>query len=180
VGASELRNSECVNGQIWKRAAGVWGCGADDDTQNNEATTEGYIFDSGNALAGPWTVTSAASDINFDANTFVVDVSANRVGIGTAGPAAALGVSGSVTVSGGITAGGTGGDVPHDCTTRSTLNSDTNTVNVSCGAGEILMGGGGNCSGGNVTENYPVSITQWRITCDDALSNSVYARCCAQ
>mgnify|MGYP000465317068 CR=1 FL=1 len=30
VGASELDNGECVDGQIWKRAGGSWGCGADD------------------------------------------------------------------------------------------------------------------------------------------------------
>ena len=29
VGASELDDGECTNGQIWKRAAGSWGCGTD-------------------------------------------------------------------------------------------------------------------------------------------------------
>lgn len=60
----------------------------------DEATVEGFIYDSGNALAAQWTVTSDGTyDINFDTNSFVVDADLDRVGIGVAAPSKRLEVS---------------------------------------------------------------------------------------
>ncbi len=81
--------SNCADGQVLKWSGGVGTCGTDTNTDSNltEADVEGFIYDNDNTLTGAWTVAaSGTNDINFDSNTFVIDVSADRVGIGTASP----------------------------------------------------------------------------------------------
>ncbi len=61
VGASELNNSECANGQIWKRAGGAWGCGADNSGSGGLGyalqgiTASGNPFDSTTTFFGSMT-----------------------------------------------------------------------------------------------------------------------------
>jgi len=73
---------------------------------NVEGSVEQAIYDNDNALGSPWTVTSAASNIDFDAGTFFIDVTANKVGVGNTSPTAELTVQGSVNASGKLKQGG--------------------------------------------------------------------------
>jgi hypothetical protein len=53
----------------------------------SEGETEDYIFDADNSISGPWNVVASGSnDINFDNDTYYIDVDQNKVGIGTAIP----------------------------------------------------------------------------------------------
>ena len=64
---------------------------------------------------------AAGHDFNIDNGTFVVDASANRVGIGTPTPSTLLDVNGALTVSGDLTV-------------------DTNTLKVESGNNRVLVG----------------------------------------
>ncbi|MFC1679456.1 hypothetical protein ACFL2T_04525, partial [Elusimicrobiota bacterium] len=184
VGASELRDSECGSGDWFQRNATTWICGTDSNTQDNEATVDGYAYN-GFALTADWDVTSGGNTIDFDANTFFVDTTNNEVGIGTTNPGAKLEVNGQMRASGASGAynvAGTGGDVPHDCYTSSNTGQDLFTIVASCAAGELAMGGGGDCGGGSMSESYPTSggTWTWTVTCSDGTNNDAYARCCQQ
>lgn len=54
------------------------------------------LYSDDGTLAGNRAVTMGANDLNFDANTLVIDGSANNVGIGTASPSATLDVDGTI------------------------------------------------------------------------------------
>jgi hypothetical protein len=80
---------------------------------NEEGTFEALVYDNNNNLdtiGGPWSVAaSGANDIRFDVanDTFVIDVSANEVGIGTTNPSQKLDVQGgSINTSGKLREGG--------------------------------------------------------------------------
>ena len=87
AGALDVGGSICISGDCissWNGAG----------SQLTESEVEAYIFDSDNTLTGSWNVAaSGTNDINFDSNTFVVDSSANGVGIGTDTPLKKLDVS---------------------------------------------------------------------------------------
>ena len=108
-----------------------------------------------------------------------------------------VGANGGMDVVGGISASGTGGNVPNRCVVRTA----TNTYNVSCAAGEIAVGGGGRCNSlWRLTESHPWNVgadapyssdpqaTGWRAVCQvwgNAGSYAfpqlgVYAICCRQ
>jgi hypothetical protein len=77
-----------------------------------EATAEARFYDTDNDLdnySNQWTVAaSGANDISFDTagNTFVIDVSANEVGIGNTNPSQKMDVSGDINTSAKLKEGG--------------------------------------------------------------------------
>ena len=79
--------------------------GAATDTMNIDVTDDTI---DGSELADTITLDAVlainSQDVNFDVNTLFVDVSADRVGIGTTGPASALHVIGDINGSGYVNA----------------------------------------------------------------------------
>lgn len=122
----------CAPGQVVKQGAGGWSCG-DDLTQMLMASTplsiangiisltpggidSTYLADgsvtnakvASNAAISPSKIAGVAATLtgtqNFDNDTFVVNASSNRVGVGTPNPTQALSVSGNVAVTGSVNA----------------------------------------------------------------------------
>ena len=67
----------------------------------NAGTIDGTTVGASSASTGAFTTLSASGDVNFDSGTLFVDVSANKVGIGTSSPSAPLSV---VAASGAVPA----------------------------------------------------------------------------
>lgn len=76
------------------------------------------------------------------------------------------------------TAGGLGGNIPHNCRLLSAAGSTGTSSSLSCAAGEFAMGGGCDTSNVALTALYHGSTTT--ITCESASSTSFYHKmiCC--
>lgn len=80
-----------------------------------------------------------------------------------------------------LTLAGHGGNTPFNCTVRSNSTGSVSVSTKSCNANEIVVGGGGLCSTGNVTNTLPTSATTWQVACSGAATTiDVYAICCTQ
>lgn len=78
--------------------------------------------------------------------------------------------------AGGISVTGTGGNVPHACTIRTSATAAC-PVTQSCNAGEILTGGG--CaSNTTLLQTFPTNSTTWQCGCSG--NANAYAICCQQ
>lgn len=96
--------------------------------QLSESQVEAFVYDDYNNLSSVWNVTgSGTNDIIFDLNTFFLDISANRIGIGTNAPTHELHVVGSVNITQDLYIGGSlyggGGDIAEEIPASEELES---------------------------------------------------------
>ncbi len=88
--------------------------------------------------------------------------------------------SGNPTIGGNLSINGTGGNTPHNCTTRTTLVSSSQSATANCNAGEIVTGGG--CSATtfvSLSDSNPSGSTAWHCAWASASNVTAYAMCCS-
>lgn len=79
---------------------------------------------------------------------------------------------------------GPGGNVPHACALREAATPDARVARVTCGQGQLAIGGGGTCGAGDLKGSRPMQVgaipVAWEITCARKGTHTVYAICCDQ
>jgi len=183
VGSSEITDGSVTN-------ADVSGSAAIATSKVSGAVTS----IAGNGLGGLATLSAVNSSLITDDTIANADISSSAAISGSKIVAASGSVSGVVTTSAQTLTGAktfdsafslssSGGNVPNACVIRSNTCTGCNFFDRTCNAGEIVVGGGcdcsvGPCGGAVLTGSHPSTVARWQCNYSTNTAIVVYAICC--
>lgn len=87
-------------------------------------------------------------------------------------------IGGAKTFTSPTTISTSGGNIPNACYRTSANVASGSLITVSCGGGEVVMGGGCTSTAVQPMDNYPSSSTAWSCRTTTASNITAYAICC--